>query len=106
MKEEISILVVDDESLMRNLVYKILDQGNYKVQLETLTAPEKSCMPVQKNTLPSPSRANSSPPRWRGLTSGFCPTCKGAMMGPLRQRRIRQCSVDSCSNHRSLVWGG
>jgi len=33
MKEEISILVVDDESLMRNLVYKILDQGNYKVQL-------------------------------------------------------------------------
>jgi DNA-binding NtrC family response regulator len=33
MTEEINILVVDDESMMCNLVYKILDQENYKVEL-------------------------------------------------------------------------
>jgi len=33
MKEEINVLVVDDESLMRNLVYKILGQENYRVAL-------------------------------------------------------------------------
>jgi len=33
MTEEINILVVDDESLMRNLIYKILGQQDYKVKL-------------------------------------------------------------------------
>lgn len=33
MTEEINILVVDDESLMRNLIYKILGQQKYKVKL-------------------------------------------------------------------------
>lgn len=33
MKNEINILVVDDESLMRNLIFKILGQEDYKVEL-------------------------------------------------------------------------
>jgi two-component system response regulator PilR (NtrC family) len=33
MRNEISILVVDDESLMRNLIFKILGQEDYRIEL-------------------------------------------------------------------------